>query len=123
MDFTTITNGIYNFFVENPVIAFIFIALVIVIAILLFIKVMQSIGLEKIRKIVYDGFVAAENEFQNIDGAGKQKFEYVIQLARSSIPAPFNLFITESLLRKIIQTWFDLCKDLLDDGRLNGVKG
>lgn len=112
----------YEYFVQNPVVAFIFLALVVLVAIFLFVKAMQSIGLEKIRKIVYDGFVVAEHEFQNIDGAGKQKFEYVIQLARSSVPSPFNLFITESLLRKVIQAWFDLCKDLLDDGKLNGSK-
>lgn len=109
----------YEFLVANPVLAFIFIVLVVVMVVYLFVKLMQTIGLEKIRKIVYDGFIKAENDFKYGDNA--QKFEYVVQLARSHIPEPFNLFITEKLLRNVIQIWFDLCKDLLDDGRMNGT--
>ena len=78
---------------------------------------MQKIGMEKIRAYVYKLFVYAENEFEH--GDNEQKFDYVVQLARSSIPLPFSLVITESLLRKVIQAWFDICKDLLDDGKIN----
>lgn len=84
------------------------------------VKVMQKIGLEKVRKTVYRGFVQAEHYFKH--GENTQKFEYVVGLAKNAIPAPFNMFITEKLLRNIIQLWFDLCKDLLNDGRLNGQK-
>lgn len=110
----------HNYFIENPVVAIIFLLLVVALAIFLFVKAMQKIGLEKVRAVVYRGFVKAEHSFKH--GQNKQKFDYVVQLARSSIPSPFNLFITESLLRKVIQLWFDLCKDLLDDGKLNGTK-
>ena len=109
----------YEFFVQNPVIAVIFIVIVVAFALLLVVKAMQKIGLERIREIVYKGFVEAEHEFQY--GENTEKFEYVINLARTAIPTPFNLFITESLLRKVIQAWFDLVKDLLDDGTLNGT--
>lgn len=107
----------YNYLIENPIIAIIFILVVVAFAIFLAVKGMQKIGMEKIRGYVYKLFVYAENEFEY--GDNEQKFEYVVQLARSSIPTPFNLFITESLLRKVIQAWFDLCKDLLDDGKIN----
>lgn len=107
----------YEFLVGNPIIAIIFIILVIAIAVFLIIKAVQKIGLEKIRQYVYDKFVEAEHEFQC--GENEQKFDYVVQLARSAIPVPFNLFITEGLLKKTIQLWFDLCKNLLDDGKLN----
>ena len=107
----------YQFFIDNPVVAIIFIVLVVAVAIFLAVKVMQNIGLEKIRAYVYQGFIKAEHEFQQ--GDNEQKFDYVVQLARSSIPAPFNLFITEKLLRKVIQLWFDICKDFLDDGKIN----
>lgn len=110
----------YNYLVQNPVIAAIFIVVVIVISIFLIVKAMQKIGTEKIREYVYQLFVEAEHRFEH--GENTSKFEYVVQLARSAIPSPFNLFITESLLRKVIQTWFDLCKDLLDDGKLNNTK-
>ena len=107
----------YEFLSQNIMVAIIFIVIVVVAALLLLVKVMQTVGMEKVRAYVYKLFVVAENEFQY--GDNTEKFEYVISLAKSAIPLPFNLFITESLLRKVIQAWFDLCKDLLDDGKLN----
>lgn len=92
----------------------------IVIAAFLAVKYVQHVGLEKIRKKVYDLFLEAEHEFQY--GENTEKFEYVINLARAAIPSPFNLFITEKLLRKVVQAWFNLCKDLLDDGKLNNTE-
>ena len=109
----------YQYLVANPVLAVIFIVLIIAVVVFLAVKAIQKIGLEKIRAVVYQGFLKAEHEFQY--GDNTQKFEYVIQLARSSIPAPFNMFITESLLRKVVQLWFDLIKDLLDDWLLLDV--
>lgn len=111
---------LYNFLVENPVLAIIFLIAVVVATIFLVVKYIQHVGLEKIRKIVYDLFIEAEHTFQQ--GDNEQKFEYVVQLARSSIPSPFNVFITTNLLKKVVQLWFDLCKNLLDDGKLNDTK-
>ena len=93
---------------QNPVVAFVIIAIVVVIAIFLLIKAMQTIGLEKVCEFVYQSFVDAEHNFQY--GDNEQKFDYVVQLARSAIPSPFNLFITKSFLKKTVQLWFDLCK-------------
>lgn len=109
----------YQFFVSNPILAIIFLVIVVAVVIFLIVKAIQKIGLEKIRSFVYEKFIEAEHEFQY--GDNTQKFDYVVQLARGAIPAPFNLFITEKLLRKVIQLWFDLCKDLLDDGKFNGT--
>ena len=110
----------YEYLVENPQFAVVFIAIVAIIGVFLLVKGMQSIGMEKIRAYVYKLFVEAEHEFQY--GDNTEKFEYVINLAKSAIPLPFNLFITESLLRKVVQAWFDISKDLLDDGKLNKSK-
>ena len=88
-----------------------------IVAIFLVVKIVQTLGLERIRKYVYELFLIAEHEFQY--GENTEKFEYVINLARAAIPVPFNLFITESLLRRVVQAWFDLVKDLLDDGKYN----
>lgn len=85
----------------------------------LVVKYVRHMGLESIRERVYAAFLEAEHEFQQ--GENEEKFEYVIDIARSAIPAPFNMFITESLLRKVVQAWFDLVKDLLDDGKFNGT--
>lgn len=88
-------------------------------AIFVLIKMVQKYGLEKIRANVYQFFIDAEHEFQ--EGENEEKFEYVIESAKSVIPFPFNLLITESLLRKVVQAWFDITKDLLDDGKVNGT--
>lgn len=82
------------------------------------VKVIQMLGFEKCRAIVYKAFVNAEHYFQN----GDERFEFVVQVALSNIPAPYKVFISEKLVRKTIQLWFDICKDLLDDGRVNEVK-
>lgn len=101
---------------KNPII----LAIVgIVITVILLVKYIRHVGFEAIREKVYKAFVVAENRFQHGDNTAK--FEYVINIAKSAIPAPFNLFITESLLRKVVQAWFDLVKDLLDDGKLNNT--
>ena len=94
-------------------------AIGVVIAIILIVKYFRHVGLEAIRERVYQAFLDAEREFQY--GENTAKFEYVINSAKSAIPAPFNLFITETLLRKVVQAWFDLVKDLLDDGKFNGT--
>lgn len=107
----------HEYFTENPMCAMVFVAIVVIGASVLLVKAMQTIGMERIRAYVYKLFVKAEHEFQY--GDNTEKFEYVINLAKSAIPMPFNLFITESLLREVVQAWFDICKDLLDDGKLN----
>lgn len=107
----------YEFLMQNKALAIIAIAAGAALVIFLIVKALQKIGMEKIRGYVYKLFVEAEHAFKY--GENEQKFSYVVQLARSAIPAPFNFFITESLLRKVIQAWFDLCKDLLDDGKIN----
>lgn len=91
----------------------------ILIAFIVIVKYIRHVGLESIRERVYKAFLDAEHEFQH--GENTEKFEYVINIAKSAIPVPFNLFITESLLRKAVQAWFDLVKDLLDDGKFNGT--
>lgn len=109
----------YNYLVQNPIVATIFILVVVAFVIFLLVKLIQKVGLEKVRKVVYDGFVKAEHEF--LQGENEDKFNFVVDLAKKSIPLPFSLFITDKLLRQIIQLWFELCKDLLDDGKLNGT--
>ena len=95
----------------------ILVAIGILVVTIIAVKYVQHVGLEKIRKNVYNLFIVAEREFQH--GENTEKFEYVIKWAKMAIPLPFNLFITERLLRKVVQAWFNLTKDLLDDGKLN----
>lgn len=73
--------------------------------------------LNDIRADVYQLFLKAEHMY--ISSAGKQKMDFVIQKARSLLPTWAQLFITEDVLRRVVQIWFDAVKDLLDDGKLN----
>ena len=107
-----------DYLVANPNVAVAIAVVGMVLVAIVFVKVMQTVGMEKIRGYVYKLFVMAEHEFKY--GENEEKFEYVICFARSALPTPFDMFITESLLRKVVQAWFDICKDLLDDGRFNG---
>ena len=106
-------------YLKNNQEALILVAIGILLVFYVAVRVFRYIGLEKIRGKVYRLFVEAEHEFQH--GDNEEKFEYVINLTRAAIPSPYNLFITETLLRKVVQAWFDLTKDLLDDGKLNGT--
>ena len=109
----------YHYVLSNPIVAFIFIAIFLFGIIYLWVKKLQNMGLEKIRAVVYNAFIEAEHNFKY--GDNKQKFEYVVYLARSRLPMPFSVFITQDLLKKVIQLWFDLVKDLLDDGKIDGT--
>lgn len=74
--------------------------------------------LEDIRADVYQLFLKAEHTYTET-ATGKQKMEYVIQRARSMLPGWAQFFVTEEVLRKVVQLWFDAVKDLLDDGKVN----
>ena len=74
--------------------------------------------LGEIRKDVYQLFLKAECRFTETK-QGKQKMAYVINRARALLPTWLQLFITEALLHKIVQKWFEAVKDLLDDGKYN----
>lgn len=109
----------YQFFNQNPVLAVVALIFIIAVIVFLFVKWVQRVGLEKVREIVYQSILKAEHNFQQ--GDNQQKFDFVVQLARSSIPAPFNMFITEKMVQQFVQLSFDLVKDLLDDGKFNGT--
>ena len=109
----------YEQLVNNKSLCITVLCIITVVFCFVAVKIMQTLGMEKVRKTVYKAFIEAENKFKQ--GDNRAKFEYVVNVAKKAIPAPFNLFITESLIRDVIQLWFDLCKDLLDDGRINGT--
>ena len=93
-------------------------ALIIVFLVKKLINYITRKGLEGIRLDVYKLFVEAEKTFR-ASKQGQQKFDYVIHMARGLLPKPIQLFVSESMLKEIVQLWFDGVKDLLDDGKLN----
>ena len=82
------------------------------------VKYFKTRKLEEIRADVYKLFIKAEHAW-NESGQGVARMKWVVQKARSLLPKWLGLIITEDMLRKIIQFWFDGIKDLLDDGKLN----
>ena len=91
----------YEYFVQNPVVAIIFLVIMFALFIFLVVKFVQHVGLEKIRLYAYKWFEDAEDEF--LYGENTQKFEHVVQLARSAIPSPFNLFVTYTFCQPLLQ--------------------
>lgn len=77
---------------------------------------------DEIRKDVYQLILQAEHQF--FYGQNTQKFDYVVQLARSLLPLPVQTIITvpflEAVFKKIIQELFNEIKDVMDDGKRNG---
>lgn len=75
--------------------------------------------LEQIRGDVYQLVLRAEHMY-NESSSGKQKMKWVVQQARGLLPGWLQVILSEEVLEKIIQVWFDEVKDLLDDGKVNG---
>ena len=105
-------------FEQNKVLFLAVIAALIVFLVKKLINYITRKGLEGIRLDVYKLFVEAEKTFR-ASKQGQQKFDYVIHMARGLLPKPIQLFVSESMLKEIVQLWFDGVKDLLDDGKLN----
>lgn len=111
-------SSLKQFLETRPEALYSYCILVSVVLVVFLILSLRKLGLERIREIVYNAFVVAENHFND----GDEKFEYVVKVAQMNIPMPFKLVITEKTLRKTIQLWFDICKDLLDNGKIDNVE-
>ena len=75
--------------------------------------------LDEIRGDVYQLVLKAEHTYKE-SSSGKQKMKWVVCQARKLLPGWLQIIISEEMLEKIIQVWFDEVKDLLDDGKMNG---
>ena len=95
------------------------IAILLIMTIVVVIQYIKQKGLNGIREDVYQLILRAEHMY-NESGAGKQKFDWVIQQARGLLPKWLQMLVPESVLRNLVQKWFDGIKDLLDDGKVNG---
>ena len=102
----------------TTIIAVIFLVAVFLSLAVFFFNYLRNKSLEDIRTDVYRLFLIAEHQFES--GAGKEKMEFVIYHARMLLPPVLRLIITEELLKKVVQLWFEAVKDLLDDGKYNG---
>ena len=75
--------------------------------------------LDEIRGDVYQLVLMAEHTFRE-SSSGKQKMKWVVSQARRLLPGWLQMVISEEMLEKIIQVWFNEIKEVLDDGQMNG---
>lgn len=108
-----------EFFKQIPLpILIVVIAILLIVTIVVVIQYIKQKGLNGIREGVYQLILRAEHMY-NESGAGKQKFDWVIQQARGLLPKWLQMLVPESALKNLVQKWFDGVKDLLDDGKVN----
>lgn len=93
--------------------------LIVVSVILMGYSYLKERTLEQIRGDVYQLVLKAEHTYKE-SSSGKQKMKWVVSRARKLLPGWLRAIITDEVLQKIIQVWFDEVKDLLDDGKVNG---
>lgn len=74
--------------------------------------------LESLRADAYTLFLKAENTFAGT-GKGKQKMDFVVNTIKYVMPKWLKVFISDEMLRELLQMWFNNIKDLLDDGKIN----
>lgn len=73
----------------------------------------------KIHQLAYALMLSAERLYA--DNEGKKKFESVFEkLYYDLIPPWLRLFISPESIREKIQEWYDIAKDYLSDGQVNG---
>lgn len=76
---------------------------------------------DEIRADVYDLILEAEEAF--LYGQNTQKFEHVVQLARSLLPAKIQAIITlpilQTIFKKLIQALFNEIKGVMDRQKRN----
>lgn len=103
-----------------PIPALIIIAVVVVVSVIYMgYSYLKDKTLEQIRGDVYQLVLKAEHMYQE-SSTGKQKMKWVVSQARKLLPGWLQAIITDEVLQKIVQVWFDEIKDLLDDGKVNG---
>lgn len=71
----------------------------------------------KVRELAYQMMLLAERTFSNEDG--KIKFDFVVRVVYKNLPPWLKLFVKEEDLRNLIQAWYEIAKDFLDDGQVN----
>lgn len=110
----------------NELLTMVPLPVLVIIAVLIVISIiwmgysyLKNRTLDEIRGDVYQLVLRAEHTYKE-SSSGKQKMKWVVSRARKLLPGWMQLIISEEMLEKIIQVWFDEVKDLLDDGKMNG---
>lgn len=94
------------------------VGIIVVLTLVMLCQYLKMKGLEGIRNDVYGLILKAEHMYKE-SSQGKQKLEWVVSEARKLLPSYLKLVINETMLKMIINKWFQGVKDLLDDGKVN----
>lgn len=71
----------------------------------------------RVREFAYQLMLLAEKTFR--DGEGELKFNFVVTMVYRYIPIWLKVFVKEEDIKKLIEKWYQLAKDYLDDGEIN----
>ena len=85
-------------------------ALIIIATLIVILKISS-----KFRNKVYKLFILAEKEAKS-----GEKMDYVVEHIYNMLPTTISFFLNERILRYILQKMFDVIKDFLNDGKVNG---
>lgn len=73
----------------------------------------------KLRELAYKMIRQAESVIVGTK-KGQERFNMVLSQLYDLLPAWLRFFIPRTYLEQKLQEWFDLIKDTLDDGKING---
>lgn len=71
----------------------------------------------KVREFAYQVMLLAERTFSENDG--EIKFDFVVRIVYKNLPPWLKLFVKEEHIKRLIQAWYNIAKDFLDDGMVN----
>ena len=94
------------------------IIIVAIILLLLFIYVAFN---RNLRLKAYSMMLWAERNFP--DDAGRSKFLFVLGYTYPLLPGIIKKVMTKDMFAKILQVWYNVAKDILDDGILDQSTG
>lgn len=91
------------------------ITIAILVAIILLAYMLIKLN-KNVRLKAYELFLKAEHNISD----NACKMNYVVENIYCYLPVPVRIFVSEEILKRIVQKMFDEIKDLLDDGKRNG---
>jgi hypothetical protein len=74
---------------------------------------------DQLRSMAYQMILQAERVIVGTN-RGQERFETVFQEIYNMIPAWLRFWFPDYLLREKLQEWYNLIKDYLDDGKIDG---
>ncbi|MCX7771961.1 MAG: hypothetical protein N2376_02480 [Clostridia bacterium] len=71
----------------------------------------------KVREMAYQLMLLAERNYSDSDG--NLKLDFVAALLYKNLPPWMKIFVSEKAIKELIQKWYEMAKDFLDDGIIN----